>query len=326
MKVTAVPANNSLMPVYFQGRWVEKTIRGQRVMYSTNLGAEFWFRVDHASFVTLRLLNLANDVSAWIAVQIDGLPYQRLAVETLPWRLTLDGHRHVIRVVMSGNTDADQLWATDAGFAVQTVTSDGELQAVRPGHHSVTFIGDSITAGCWVIPGRHAAVDYRAEGNYAAIASDLLGLRDVRVAYSAAGVTWPGTGGVPPLPQVLTAIDDRTPWQPEPTDLVVVNVGTNDRRSTAAEFAPQFAKFLRQIQRLYPVSAVAVMIPFNQRFAAVISAVTQQVGATLINTADWQPTTTDGVHVDAAGSRLAGQKLAAKLRKLYPELLIIDSY
>ncbi|AKP64457.1 hypothetical protein FC99_GL000241 [Levilactobacillus koreensis JCM 16448] len=325
MQVQAVTANNPLMPVYFQGRWVEKTIRGQRVMYSTNLGAEFWFRVDQASLVTLNILKLASDVSPWIAVQIDGLPYQRIAVETLPWRLVLDGHRHVIRVVMSGNTDADQLWATDAGFAVQSVTSDGDLQPVRPGKHSVTFIGDSITAGCWVIPGRHAAVDYRAEGNYAAIASDLFGLRDVRVAYSAAGVSWPGTGGVPPLPQVLTAIDDRTPWKPEQTDLVVVNVGTNDRRITAAEFEPLFVKFLRQIQRLYPASQVAVMVPFNQHFAAVISAVTKRVGADLIATADWQPTTTDGVHVDTAGSRLAGQKLAEKLRELYSELLITNN-
>ncbi|WP_203640622.1 SGNH/GDSL hydrolase family protein [Levilactobacillus andaensis] len=325
MQVQVVTANNPLIPVYFQGRWVEKTIRGQRVMYSTNLGAEFWFRVDRASFVTLNMLNLASDVSSWIAVQIDGLPYQRMAVETLPWRLTLDGHRHVIRVVMSGNTDADQLWATDAGFAVQSVTSDGDLQAVRPGQRSITFIGDSITAGCWVIPGRHAAVDYRAESNYAAIASDLLGLRDVRLAYSAAGVSWPGTGGVPPLPQVLTAIDDRTPWEPEQTDLVVVNVGTNDRRIAAAEFEPLFEKFLRQIQRLYPMSQVAVMVPFNQHFAAVISAVTQRVGADLIATADWQPTTTDGVHVDTAGSQLAGQRLAEKLRELYPLLLIADN-
>jgi len=137
------------------------------------------------------------------------------------------------------------------------------------------------------------------------------------LAYSAAGVSWPGTGGVPPLPQVLTAIDDRTPWEPEQTDFVVVNVGTNDRRITAAEFEPLFVKFLRQIQCLYPASQVAVMVPFNQQFAAVISTVTQRVGADLIATADWQPTTTDGVHVDTAGSQLAGQKLAKKLRELY---------
>ncbi|MFC6260895.1 GDSL-type esterase/lipase family protein [Levilactobacillus fujinensis] len=325
MRVQAVTANNALMPVYFQGRWVEKTICGQRVMYSTNLGAEFWFRVDQASVVTLNMLNLAQDVSAWIAVQIDGLPYQRMAVKTLPWRLNLDGHQHVIRVVMSGNTDADPLWATDAGFAVQSVRSDGELQAVRPGQHSITFIGDSITAGCWVIPGRHAAVDYRAEANYAAIASDLLGLRDVRVAYSAAGVSWPGTGGVPPLPQVLTAIDDRTSWQPEQTDLVVVNVGTNDRRITVAAFEPLFEQFLRQIQNLYPLSRVAVMVPFNQRFAAAVSTIAIQAGANLITTADWQPSTTDGVHVDTAGSQLAGHKLAEKLRELYPDLLISNN-
>lgn len=87
-----------------------------------------------------------------------------------------------------------------------------------------------------------------------------------------------------------------------------------------------FEKFLRQIQRLYSTSQVAVMVPFNQRFAAVISAVTQRAGADLIDTADWQPTTTDGVHVDTTGSQLAGQRLADKLREFYLELLITNNW
>ncbi|MFC6181737.1 SGNH/GDSL hydrolase family protein [Lactiplantibacillus daowaiensis] len=319
MDYQLTPANNPIMPAYFQGRWTVKTIRETPVMYTTNLGAEFWFQVKGASYVTIALMNL-TPISSWIAIQIDGLPYQRLAVATLPYRLTLDGQPHLIRVVMSGNTDEDQVWTQPVGFAVQPLQTDGQLTAVKPGRHSLTFIGDSITAGCWVA-GHQPAEDYRGEANYAAIASDLLNARNVRIGYSAIGLTKPGTGGVPTLPEVLTAIDSQTAWQPIPTDVVVINVGTNDGLAGADGFTAAFKLFLNQVQRLYPNSRIAVLVPFNQRFDRVIRTVVPEfVQLDLIETADWQPTTTDQVHLDVAGSQSAGQQLAVALKTLYPEV------
>lgn len=320
MKYQVTPANNSIMPAYFQGRWVPKVSQKLPVMFSTNLGAEFWFQIEQASFVTINLLDLAATASAWVAIQIDGLPYQRVAVKTMPFRLTLDGKRHVIRVVMSGNTDQDPVWDGTIGFAVAPLQTDGQLQAVKPGQHSLTFIGDSITAGCWVA-GKTPARDYRGEANYAAIASDLLDARNVRIAYSAVGVNKPGRGGVPPLPNVLTAIDGQTPWQPVPTDIVVINVGTNDGLESAESFTALLKQFINQVQTVYPNSRIAVMVPFNQHFDNVIwTVVPEFMNVQLIETADWEPSTTDSVHLDLAGSQVAGQQLAVTLRKLYPEI------
>ncbi|RRK10241.1 endoglucanase [Lactiplantibacillus garii] len=319
MQYQRVTANNCLMPAYFQGRWGLKTINDQRVMYSTNLGAEVDFQVDAASYVQLRLLPRAADLPSWVAVQIDGLPYQRFPVTATPLRLTLDRHPHVIRVVMSGNTDEDPVWSGDAGFAVRSLTSDGQLFPVQIGNRSVTFIGDSITAGCWVA-GYQPAKDYRGEANYAAVACDQLNARNVRIAYSAVGLNKPGTGGVPPLPEVLTAVDAQTPWQPEMTDLVVINVGTNDGRETAASFTPLLRRFIEQVVRLYPASRVAVMIPFSQRFDRIIRRVVAAFNAVqLIETADWQPGLTDHVHLNLVGSQTAGHRLAQALTQLYPD-------
>ncbi|ETY72899.1 SGNH/GDSL hydrolase family protein [Lactiplantibacillus fabifermentans] len=320
MKFQVVPANNALLPAYFQGRWVEKQLADKMVMYTTNLGAEFWLQVDHARFLTLTMFNDRVDAPSWVAIQIDGLPYQRQALTATPIQLTLDGQRHVIRVVMSGNTDADAVWSGQAGFGVESLTSDGELRAVRPGNHSITFIGDSITAGCWVA-GRMPAEDYRGEANYAAIASDLLNARNVRIAYSAAGINKPGTGGVPRLMDVLTQVDASTPWSPVPTDVVVINVGTNDGRESVTSFTALFKQFLTQVTTLYPNSRLAVMVPFNQRFDRLIREIVPEfMQIQLIDTAEWQPTTTDGVHLDVAGSQVAGHYLADALRELYPEL------
>lgn len=320
MKYQLTAANNPVMPAYFQGRWTVKTIKNTPVMFSTNLGAELWFQVKQASYVTISLLDLAATASAWVAIQIDGLPYQRVAVKTMAFRLTLDGQAHVIRVVMSGNTDQDPVWDGTSGFAVEALQTDGDLHAVKPGQHSLTFIGDSITAGCWVA-GKTPAKDYRGEANYAAIASDQLNARNVRIAYSAVGVNKPGKGGVPPLPNVLTAIDSQTPWQPTPTDVVVINVGTNDGLESAESFTALLKQFINQVQSLYPNSRIAVLIPFNQRFDRVIRTVVPEFMAVqLIETADWEPSTTDGVHLDLAGSQVAGHALATALRNLYPEI------
>lgn len=312
-------ANNPVMTAYFQGRWAAKALQQTPVMTSTNLGAEFWLQVTGASYITLAFLNLTM-MSSWLAVQIDGLPYQRFPVTSAPIRLTLDAAPHILRVVMSGNTDEDQVWTTAASFAVKGVQTDGELAAIKPGRHSITWIGDSLTAGCWVA-GRQPAEDYRGEANYAAIASDLLDARNVRLAYSAIGLSKPGTGGVPPLPDVLTALDRSTPWEPVPTDVVVVNVGTNDGRLTADEFAAQLRQFLNQVQTLYPNSRLAVMIPFSQRFDRIIrSVVASFMQIDLIETATWEPTTTDHIHLDSTGSQVAGQLTAAALRQLYPRI------
>lgn len=320
MNYQVTAANNAIMPAYFQGRWAQKTLKSIPVMFSTNLGAEFWFQVKQASYVTISLLDLAATASAWVAIQIDGLPYQRVPVKTMPFRLTLDGRPHVIRVVMSGNTDLDPVWDGTSGFAVEALQTDGVLQAVKPGEHSLTFIGDSITAGCWVA-GKSPARDYRGEANYAAIASDLLNTRNVRIAYSAVGINKPGRGGVPPLPNVLTAIDRQTAWQPAATDVVVLNVGTNDGLESATSFTALLKQFINQVQSLYPNSRIAVMVPFNQRFDQVIRTVVPEfMTVQLIETADWEPSTTDGVHLDLAGSQVAGQRLADALEKLYPEI------
>ena len=320
MRYQFVQANQSLMPAYFQGRWAVKTITNQQVMYSTNLGAEMWFQVTEASYVRITMLALAREIPGWVAIQIDGLPYQRQAVTDTPIQLTFDGRPHIVRLVLSGNTDADQVWTQNVGFAVQAVSSDVELRPVQLGQRSITFIGDSITAGCWVA-GRQPAEDYRGEANYAAIASDLLDARNVRIAYSAVGINKPGTGGVPALPESLTAIDAQTPWEPVPTDLVLINVGTNDRVESATSFTVLLRRFLNQVQELYPNSRLAVLIPFNQGFDRVIRAVVAEfMQIDLIETVDWQPSTTDYTHPDLAGSQVAGTRLAQALQRKYPEI------
>jgi len=101
----------------------------------------------------------------------------------------------------------------------------------------------------------------------------------------------------------------------------VLNVGTNDGLESATSFTALLKQFINQVQSLYPNSRIAVMVPFNQRFDQVIrTGVPEFMTVQLIETADWEPSTTDGVHLDLAGSQVAGQRLADVLEKLYPEI------
>ncbi|MCH3921504.1 MAG: GDSL-type esterase/lipase family protein [Limosilactobacillus sp.] len=247
------------------------------------------------------------------AVRIDGQAWQRFPASGGRTSFTISPASHTIEVMTAGNSDLDAVWDGDQGFAIRSVEIDDAGQitmaAAKP---VVDFIGDSITAGCWV-NGKHAAVDYRPESNYTAIAADRLGVDSVRIAYSAGGVLRPATGGVPVASGFLPRIDLATPWQPNRPQLVVVNLGVNDRRFSSADFATAYEAFIVQVLTTFPAIPVVLLVPFSQSFRSLITTIGHRHRLPVINTAGWCPSFTDGLHPDQAGSCAAGKKLATAL-------------
>ena len=176
----------------------------------------------------------------------------------------------------------------------------------------IDFIGDSITAGCWVA-GRNASTDYRPESNYAGTAVDLLHATDVRIAYSAGGVLRQATGGVPTADQFLTKLDVTTSWQANTPDLVVINLGVNDRRFPLDQFNASYDHFLSLITTLFPSIPILPMIPLSQTFAESIRSLTKKHKLPLIETLGWCSSFTDDLHPDQSGATESGYRLAEKL-------------
>lgn len=298
------------------GRFIPTSIRNREALYTTNLGAIVKMKVENCTFFSVHFLNNGNPFgpAQRIAIRVDLDKWRRFSVAEMPVILQLSPVSHLIEIMTVGNSDLDEVWNGEQGFALEKIclSEDARVEKVKP-RFSVTFIGDSITAGCW-INGRSASVDYAAEQNYVAVCSDQLGLDSTRIAYSAAGIMRPGTGGVPNAFEFIRQIDQNHPFGLPVADLVVINIGVNDRRYERDDFKIQLTKFLKLITNHYPDIPVAVMIPFAQTFAPIFRSVASEFNnIELIETKNWKLSYTDGLHPDERGSLIAGHNLAEQL-------------
>ncbi|ERL65326.1 SGNH/GDSL hydrolase family protein [Schleiferilactobacillus shenzhenensis] len=320
MTWTAGNANGLFSGLHFSGRWIPRRVADQDAMYTTNLGAAIHFQIDGASSTILHFVETPRPVPSQIAIRIDNGRYVHFDLAHTPVMLATTPTVHQISVVMSGNTDDDPVWAADqdAGFAFTGVTlpNGGQLAPIVPAGPRLTFIGDSITAGCWVA-GKTPAKDYRGEASYAAITATKMNAEETRIAYSAAGILQPGRGGVPAAKDFFGHLDNRTPWAVDTEqDAVIINLGTNDQDYPVEEFVTAYIRFAAQLRGVYDDRPIFLMIPFNQTFAEPIRHVARRGDRLqIIETKDWTIETTDGTHPNLVGHKNAARHLVGVLQK-----------
>lgn len=300
------------------GRWWIKSINQLPTLYTTNLGSVLRLSINNSSNITVHVLDHHSQYgpSPIFAWRLDHGDWHRVSAAQLKWSIDCQPNCHLLEIITAGNSDLDQVWTGEQGFGITGIelTDAGQI-ATAPHQPVIDFIGDSITAGCWV-NGRHAALDYRPESNYVGIACDELHTTGVRIAYSAGGVLRPATGGVPNARQYLKSLDGTTPWQPNRPNLVVINLGVNDRRYPVEDFVPAYQDFLASVQKELPSCPIVVMIPFSQTWAAEIRQLATQARLSVIETLHWCQSTTDGLHLDQPASIRCGHLLAKSLRPL----------
>lgn len=301
------------------GRWTIKSVHQTDTLYSTNLGSTIKFNLVNSTQLGVDFFNNGNPFgpSQTIAVRIDQQQWQRFMTNQMPAIINLSRNRHTIELMLVGNSDLDGVWTEKQGFALKSFAVDQSATITpTPLARPVTFIGDSITSGCW-INGHHASFDYAAEANYVSICADQLNLDAGRISYSAAGILKPGTGGVPNAFDFLDHIDATSPWQPPATAAIVINIGVNDRRFDRSVFAQALPAFIQQVNQLFFAAPIKLMIPFSQTFAPIFrTTATKFNNIQLIETKNWHLSYTDGLHPDAKGSQIAGNELARVLRTL----------
>lgn len=305
------------------GRWTVKKINNMPTLYTTNLGSYLRFKISNAKKCQITVLPNQNSLSPSqvFAFRIDSGKWQRAQASLEKIDIPLDSTLHTIEIMAAGNTDIDEVWQGNEGFAIKNIYLDnGEIMAA-PQRPVVNFIGDSITAGCWVV-GNHPAADYRPETNYAGICADLLNVDSVRIAYSAGGVLRPATGGVPTADVFLGKIDAQTSWTPNHPDLNVINLGVNDRRFPLAQFIAAFDLFIQQVKLTFPHAPLAIIIPFSQTFASEIRKIATKHACSIIETKTWHHSFTDGLHPDQAGAIAEGKMLAQALQPLSPQFSV----
>ncbi|WP_457801424.1 SGNH/GDSL hydrolase family protein [Limosilactobacillus reuteri] len=305
------------------GRWTVKKINNMPTLYTTNLGSYLRFKVSNAKKCQITVLPNQNSLSPSqvFAFRIDGGKWQRAQASLEKIDIPLDSILHTIEIMAAGNSDIDEVWQGNEGFAIKNIYLDNGAIMAAPQRPVVNFIGDSITAGCWVV-GNHPAADYRPETNYAGICADLLNVDSVRIAYSAGGVLRPATGGVPTADVFLGKIDDQTLWTPNHPDLTVINLGVNDRRFPLAQFTAAFDLFIQQVKLTFPHTPLAIIIPFSQTFASEIRKIATKHNCSIIETKTWSHSFTDGLHPDQAGAIAEGKMLAQALQPLLSQFSV----
>ncbi|QIZ05052.1 SGNH/GDSL hydrolase family protein [Limosilactobacillus reuteri] len=305
------------------GRWTVKKINNMPTLYTTNLGSYLRFKVSNAKKCQITVLPNQDSLSPSqvFAFRIDGGKWQRAQASLEKIDIPLDSILHTIEIMAAGNSDIDEVWQGNEGFAIKNIYLDNGAIMAAPQRPVVNFIGDSITAGCWVV-GNHPAADYRPETNYAGICADLLNVDSVRIAYSAGGVLRPATGGVPTADVFLGKIDDQTLWTPNHPDLTVINLGVNDRRFPLAQFTAAFDLFIQQVKLTFPHTPLAIIIPFSQTFASAIRTIATKHNCSIIETKTWSHSFTDGLHPDQAGAIAEGKMLAQALQPLLSQFSV----
>lgn len=324
--ISSIKLTDYTMPKYsevsgtvgFVGRWFDTTIGGVPVKATINEGSELYFKVKNTTTINVNFVLNSVKATPFFAYSIDGSPMTRQLI-TSPLLPTVTTDEHIVRVVIDGLTESEDKWIGEKGVAFKDVTVDagGVVTGIAPKNRQILFHGDSITEGVRVLNMNADSTGNSATGAFPYIASSNLNSISYRVGFGATGVTKPGSGGVPELIQV---IDNMTNARQAPyiePDIVVMNMGTNDRAETSAVFTTKLNSVLDRLSIKYSGTPIFVMVPFIQAFKTEIeNAVSTRSNMYIVETADWNITTTDGLHPDLAGGIVAGKKLADKIKSV----------
>ena len=273
---------------------------------------------------------LQVDNQDWRVVE----PAEELRISREP----LADAEHVVRVVVKGFREWERRWEppleSNIVFRGVTLAPGGSLSAAPPRPARVIeYLGDSITEGILVlVPAGEKTLARERWPQYSdgrrtwAYQSALMAGAEPRIAgFGRLGLSIDAYGGVPPgsysFPlNYAGAPSDRSRLP----DAVVVNMGTNDRGVGDDVFGPLYRHYIETIRRAYPAARILCLRPFAGAHGDGIRRVAESLreagdrSVYFVDTTGWIDTanhTTDQVHLNLDGNRIAAEKLAPILKE-----------
>ena len=318
----------------FMGRWFDyEHSDGNTYKATITPGAEMFFKVSGTTKVDFKLNCNSNlhDVP-YVAVSVDGCAPERVRTHrtsAVTIASGLDAQKeHYIRVIVdSFSSSQGSRWTQGNGLIFDKVTVDegGIITGLMPKNPVVAYYGDSITEGL-------AALSTEGQGMYTTsssainaypfTASHLIGAVSHTSGYGSTGITIEkGLGNVPDCITVIDNMIQDTPIVMPELDAIVVNHGHNDLNASVSDedFAKGYREVLVRLREKHPDTPILAVVPYAQRYVEAIKGVVEELdddNIYYISTADWEYTTTDGVHPDAAGGKALGTRLAAETAEI----------
>jgi len=241
---------------------------------------------------------------------------------------------HVARVVAKGFREWDSRWTPPLESALVftgvVLGEGGRLMTPPPPPKlRIEFLGDSITEGVLAVrSGSRDEWPKIADGRraFAFQTAEILGAESRVVGFGRHGITIGGNGGVPraieSFPYVYAGVE-KGRLRPA---VVVINLGTNDRRKAKPEqFAEDYLDYASLVRQSYPRAEIFCMRPFNGAHESGVGEAVRRLRAGgdkrlhYVDTAGWidpEKDTTDGLHPNIEGHRKGAEKLAAVIRQV----------
>ncbi|MBR6427598.1 MAG: SGNH/GDSL hydrolase family protein [Clostridia bacterium] len=304
--------------INFTGRWFEKEIGGALHRVTVNDGSEFQFAVSGTETVTVVFTVITSLKTPYYAYMIDGSDPERKHITDGDISLPDTGD-HVIRIITDGITESESKYKNEIGFAFRDIDAHGgTVIGIKPLNKTVMFMGDSITEGV-----RALSMDADSDGNsathsYPWYCASRLGAIAINCGFAASGTV--GAGSFAPFLDTVNRFSEtRENSMPAP-DVIVINYGHNDVYFKESDVTPRYNAALDALRTKYPDAPIFVLIPFSQTHADTIrECCAGRDYITVVETNGWNPSTTDGIHLNALGANSAGTRLAAEIKRVLGE-------
>lgn len=326
---TAGAGGATTEPIHYYGRWNRLADRAITVNTGSHVVATFSGTAVTARF-DVSLNQTPNPTLAW---RIDGGAWQEGELAAaVPLAAGLPAASHEVILMVRGFNEYQARWipplVSSVTFLGLDVTGGALQPSPRPVRPKIEFLGDSITEGLyiWSTYNGQTTIPWRADArrSWASQTAQSLGAEWRQVGFGGQGLLKGGSSGVPPANQTFNWIYQGAPRDGWQADVVVINQGTNDGASSAADFRPAYATFIGTVRAGYPGAKLVAMRPYTGAHAAEIQA---EVNARrtagdgrifYVDTSGWlgNGDFTDGVHPNDQGSQKAATALVAALQTL----------
>ncbi len=303
--------------VYYHGRWFDKKVNGVDCKVNLASGSSMHFIVKGTDTVKIKFIITTRGKTPYYAVSVDGGEYTRGPINNCEITLP-DSGWHTVDFYCDGMDYNEDKWNLESGYAVSGIDcGDGNIFAAKPNGKLFLIYGPSTVEGTrTLIPSSLSGDSNSAVYSYAGQCCSELGVNPYFVGYGGTGVL--NDGFFANLGKTIDYYSkNRKAEYDFVPDLILFQHGGNDVNVLSDDFVKKYIADIEKVHAMFPDAPIFVMTPFTQVKAADIKAVADSLDyVTLIETAGWNLTYSDGVHPNRAGAERAGKLLAEKLREI----------
>ncbi len=300
------------------GRWFQKSLNGGTYAFTGTDGSAIYFKVAGSKYVDVSFVSNAAVATPYFSYSIDGGNVKRQKISK--GRISLGNTKtHYVRLVIDSMSESENRWGAEAGVGISGIKAadaNGVIAGVLPQNATIAFYGDSITQGVRAMSMALAPSGTSATHSYAWYCAQQLDLIPYFAGFGGSGIVQPGS-----FNNCINTIERFSAVRKADNfaaDVIVVEHGTNDVYTYGDAYVSEYKKVLQLLHKKHPDAYIMAMIPFTQIHADEIRKAAAQCKSfcTVIETASWQLSYTDGLHPNKAGAAKAGKNLAKKIASI----------